>query len=194
MKTSLNSIFQSVIKQLDDELPKHLSYHNTSHTLYVLEKAIYISKKEKVSAKDLKLIKLAVLYHDIGFTKTNIEHEIEGCKIAKNQLSNYGYSNEDIESICSMIMATRIPQNPKNLLEMIIADSDLEYLSTNQFKKKGEYLYQELLHYNKNLTREEWNTIQIKFITAHHYHTPYCKKYKEFRKSKNLKTLKEENK
>ena len=130
MKTEFNTIFQEVVNYLDDNLPKFLTYHSTEHTLHVLEKAIYIANKEKVKDKDLELIKVAALYHDIGFTETHIDHEKKTCEIAEKQLKSYGYSNQDIKAICGMIMATKIPQNPQNLLEKIIADADLEYLAT----------------------------------------------------------------
>ena len=35
---------------------------------------------------------------------------------------------KDIEIICGIIMATKIPQRPKNYLEEIICDADLNYL------------------------------------------------------------------
>ena len=48
--------------------------------------------------------------------------------MAKEELPKFGLSEKDIELICGMIMATKIPQNPKTKLEKIIADADLEYL------------------------------------------------------------------
>lgn len=190
MKTKFNVILKDVTQLLNNKLPKHLTYHSTEHTLYVLEKAIYIAEKEKVSKTDLELIKIAALYHDIGFIQSHENHEKVGREIAKKQLKSYGYSNEDINSICGMIMATEIPQKPKTHLEAILADADLEYLATKHFEPVSELLYKELKYFNKDLTRAEWNQIQIDFISNHRYHTTYCKRYKSFRKWNNLKTLK----
>ena len=190
MPVSFNTILKDVTSLLNKELPKYLSYHNTAHTLYVLDRAIHIAKKENVASKDLKLIKLAALYHDIGFINTNIDHEKEGCKIAKKQLLDYGYSKDDIAIICGMIMATKIPQDPKNLLEEIIADADLEYLATSNYQQIAHNLFLELQQYNPRLTTQKWKTIQLKFIDNHHYHTTYCKHYKTFRKQNNVKQLK----
>ncbi|MEP3838311.1 MAG: HD domain-containing protein [Algibacter sp.] len=189
MKPSIAIIRKDVERFLNDNLPKYFTYHNTEHTLYVYEKAIYIAHKEKVSGKDLALLKIAALYHDIGFTKTHVEHEKVGCKMAQKQLRNYGYSKEDLHAICGMIMATKIPQSPKNLLEQILADADLEYLATSKYLKISTALYQELLHFNPNLSAADWHTIQLTFIKNHTYHTAYCKHYKTFRKNKNLALL-----
>ena len=124
MKTPFHKIYNDIVKILDDNLPKHLAYHNVNHTLYVLDKAEYIAKKENIKKADIQLLRVAALYHDIGFVKSHVEHEKEGCNIAKRQLKTYGYSEDDIATVCGMIMATRIPQNPKNKLEEILADAD----------------------------------------------------------------------
>lgn len=189
MKTKFDTIYRDVVKQLNEQLPVHLTYHDTAHTLYVLEKAIDIAKKEKVKGHELELVKVAALYHDIGFVKSEKEHEKVGCEIAKQQLNDYGFTEAEIDTICGMIRATKIPQQPQNLLEQIIADADLEYLSTSKFETVSELLYEELKHYNKDLTRDEWNAIQIDFIKKHKFHTSYCKHYKSFRKHKNLERL-----
>lgn len=68
-------------------------------------------------------------------------------------------------------MATKIPQQPHNLLEQIICDADLDYLGRDDFYKIGETLRKEFLHYSIVNSDEEWETLQIKFLQNHHYHT-----------------------
>ncbi|MFD1016707.1 HD domain-containing protein [Winogradskyella rapida] len=189
MKPSLSTICNAVIRYLNENLPEYYTYHNSQHTLYVYEKAQYIAEKEKVNTTDLTLVKIAALYHDIGFTKSHIAHEKIGCAMATKQLKAYGFSEVEINTICGMIMATKIPQNPKTLLEQILADADLEYLATANYPSISQALYQELLHFNPNLSETEWHNIQIAFIKNHNYHTAYCKRYKTFRKNKNLARL-----
>ncbi|WP_353777874.1 HD domain-containing protein [Winogradskyella sp. 3972H.M.0a.05] len=189
MKTPFKIILKDITKLLDTKLPDYLTYHDTAHTLYVLDKSIHIAKKEGVGTSDLELLKVAALFHDIGFTVTHKEHEEEGCKIAKTELKKYGYSNSEIETICGMIMATKIPQRPKTLLEQILADADLEYLATSGFSRKAKDLYKERLHFNPDLSLDEWNEVQIEFMKNHRYHTKYCKHYKTFRKQRNLKQI-----
>jgi uncharacterized protein len=155
-----------------------------------LEKAEYIARKEFVPEKDILLVKIAALYHDVGFINTHVNHEEEGCKIAKQQLLKYGYSTDDIEIICGIIMATKIPQNPKTILQKIVADADLEYLATSKFLSVSELLYQEFKNFNSSLTRDQWRQIQIDFLSKHNYHTRYCRHYKTFRKLRNLNKIK----
>ena len=72
----------------------------------------------------------------------------------------------------------------------ILADADLEYLGTRHFDVVSEFLYKEIKHFRPDLTREEWNQIQIYFMENHRYHTYFCKKYKAFRKQKHIVELK----
>ncbi len=189
MQEHFINIKKHIHSVLSSKLPEYLTYHSVEHTKYVLEKVIYIASKEGVKGHDLFLLKIAALYHDVGFIKTHIDHENIGCDIARTELPKFGISKDDIEVICGMIMATKIPQQPKTNLEAILADADLEYLGTKHFKTVSELLFQELKHYNPKLTRNEWNAIQMNFIKNHNYHTKFCKHYKSFRKLKHLKEL-----
>jgi uncharacterized protein len=189
MKKPFEEIYTEVTKYLDSKLPKHLTYHSTEHTKYVVKLAEYIAIKENLSEYDIYLIKVAALYHDMGFIISPKDHEAKSCMIAREELPKYNFNKEEIEKICGMIMATKIPQNPKNKQEEVLADADLEYLGTSKFNEISQKLFEELKHFNKDITEEKWNEIQINFIGNHKYHTRFCKHYKEFRKQKNLKNL-----
>jgi len=182
-------LYDKVIARLEAELPEQYTYHSADHTKYVIEKVEHIAIKEKVSKKNLRLLKIAALYHDIGFIKSSENHEAKGCKIATKELKQLDFSEKDIDTICGMIMATKIPQSPKSHLEAILADADLEYLATNRFKEIGDMLYEELKSANPNFSKKQWNDLQVSFMSKHKYHTDYCKKYKQWRKQKNLSGL-----
>jgi hypothetical protein len=68
-------------------------------------------------------------------------------------------------------MATKIPQNPKNKLEYIIADADLEYLGTDDFERIGRTLFEEIKLYLGVESERQWNIIQMNFLKSHTYYT-----------------------
>ena len=184
-----DKIFDEIVDLLKSNLPAHLVYHNLDHTKYVLDKSILIADQECINGHELSLIKIAALYHDIGFIKSRENHEEIGCDIAQDNLTIYGLSEDDIQRICGMIMATKIPQKPYTLLEKIMADADLEYLGTANFEDISERLYEELLYFNPKLSRIEWFKIQADFLSAHRYHTAFCKEFREDIKLKNLENV-----
>ena len=183
-------VYQKIMSQLENSLPSWLHYHSPEHTRYVLDKAILIAGKENVSDEDLLLLKIAAVYHDSGFLISPKNHEKLGCQIAGNELQEFDLDALQIKKICGMIMATRIPQKPKTFLEKILADADLEYLGTNKFEEFGNLLYQERLHFHPEMSLEEWNEIQIDFMSNHRYHTNFCKEHRQPKKMANLEKIK----
>lgn len=178
-----------VIDLLKSGIPANYYYHNYEHTLYVMDKVMEIGQYENCTKKELELLQTAALWHDTGYVNIYTGHEEESCRLARENLPGYGYSPEDIDRICGMIMATRIPQSPKNKLEEILADADLEYLGTGNAGVLANHLFNELKTLNPLLTEEAWNRTEIDFLTAHPYFTGYCKENKEPVKQAYLKSL-----
>lgn len=186
------SLFENLMDRFKNNLPNYLTYHNAAHTRYVLDKATLIAQAEKIEGEQLYLVKVAALYHDSGFLKGMNNHENKGCEIVEAELPPHGFSAVQIQEICQMITATKIPQRPQNLLEKVVADADLEYLGTDLFEFGSQRLFDELKHFNPELTHREWLKIQIGFLESHKYHTGYCQKFRQPKKMEHLAKLKEE--
>ncbi len=129
-----------ILKKLKRELPKNLTYHSAEHIKDVYRSAKILASMEGIQGDELTLLLTAVLFHDSGFLRQQADHELISCEIVREHLPSYGYSEEQINRICGMIMATRIPQAPHNLLEEIICDADLDYLGRDDFFKIGNGL------------------------------------------------------
>lgn len=180
-----------ILAKLRTELSTKLYYHGMHHTLDVLRVARDLCKSEGVHGHLLKLVKTAALYHDAGFVKDkHAGHEFEGCIMARATLPKFGYVKDDIETICGMIMATKIPQSPTNLLEEIICDADLDYLGRADFYPIGQTLFMELTAYKLITGEQAWNRLQVNFLTAHHFHTRTNILTREPLKQRNLASLK----
>ncbi len=182
---------QYILAKLRTELSDRLYYHGMHHTLDVLRVAGALCKGEGVNGRAVKLVKTAALFHDAGFIKNkHAGHEYEGCQLVRNVLPEFGYTHADIEAICGMIMATKIPQSPTNLLEEIICDADLDYLGRPDFYPIGQTLFQELAAYNLINGEEAWNRLQVNFLAAHHFHTQSNTSLREPLKQQYLEDLK----
>lgn len=179
-----------ILQKLRDELPQHLTYHTLQHTMDVYHRCDEIAEKEGLGGKMLDLLLIAAVYHDAGYLYQRVDHEKLSCEIAKDVLPQYGYINEDIEDVCRIIMATKLPQSPTSLAEQIICDADLDYLGRNDFFETGEGLYQEMLHADVVSSRGDWDKIQIQFLEQHHYFTATSQKLRNLKKQENLNQLK----
>ena len=178
-----------ILQKLENELPEGLTYHGLHHTLDVFNAAMKIAAAENVTAAEMKLLRIAVLYHDAGFIATYKNHEEKACELVKENLPGFGYTPHEIGVICGMIMATKIPQTPHTILEKIICDADLDYLGRNDYYKISNTLLEEMKIYVHLHEEKEWYRIQKKFLEKHQYYTEFGRKNREPQKQKYLKEI-----
>ncbi|HUX53041.1 MAG TPA: adenylate/guanylate cyclase domain-containing protein [Williamwhitmania sp.] len=179
----LGDLEEFVLDKLEKGLPKNLYYHNLKHTVDVYTEVELIGRAEGLSEEELLLIRTAALLHDAGHLIDYQYHEEMGVKLAKEILPQYQYSPDQIETISSIIMATKMPPNPKNLLEMIICDADLDYLGRTDFIPVSNNLFRELHEHGKIDSLEKWNRLQVGFIEHHQYFTQTAQKLRNVNKN-----------
>lgn len=181
-----------VVNKLQARLPQQLTYHSLAHTLDVLKQAENIARAEGFTCPEgLLTLKVAALYHDAGFIDRYHDHEAQGCQIAQQELPGFGFSEEQIERICGMIRATKIPQSPLTFQEQIICDADLDYLGREDFTQIAQNLYKELVSFQMLEGEEDWNALQLKFLEKHEYFTGFSRENREKHKQAHLAALKE---
>jgi hypothetical protein len=159
------------------------------HTVDVVTEVELIGWGEGCTDEEILLLKTAGLFHDAGHTIDYDNHELYGTRLAREMLPEYNYSPEHIEQICSLIMATKMPPRPANLLECIICDSDLDYLGRSDFIPVSNTLYEELKAQNKMGSLNDWNKIQVKFITGHQYFTNTARSLREVNKQLQIERI-----
>ncbi|WP_276134689.1 HD domain-containing protein [Polluticoccus soli] len=186
-----NEVKTFILDKLTQELPAHLTYHSVGHIRDVYDSAGYLAKEEGVRGEDLQLLLTAALFHDSGFLISQKEHEKLSCEVCKQYLPGFGYTREQIEKICGMVIATRIPQQPQNLLEQIICDADLDYLGRDDFFPIGDQLFSELKTFKVINTEHEWNRLQVDFLEKHHYFTATALQLRKHKKEENLMLVRE---
>lgn len=174
-----------ILNKLTNELRSSLSYHNVSHTELVIKHAEVLAKAEGIAGKDLDILLTAAAFHDAGFLETYIGHEEVSCRLAREALPQFGFDPIVIEKICTLIMATKIPQSAPDKLSAILCDADLYYLGTDDYGRIAEKLYQEFLHENMVTDKMQWQRQQVSFLKAHKYFTATAKKTLTGKQEKN---------
>ncbi|MHA4740157.1 HD domain-containing protein [Dyadobacter sp. MSC1_007] len=180
-----------IVAELQMRLDPTLYYHGLHHVLDVVRASAEIAALEQVQDEEsLILLKTAALYHDCGFISVYQGHEEAGCRIARRVLPDFGYTPGQIDKVCGMIMATMIPQNPQNQLEMILCDADLDYLGRDDFDTISATLFEELKTRDLIDDIPAWDTVQVRFISAHRYWTASEIERREAAKQRHLQQLK----
>ncbi len=182
-------IQEIILDKLEKELPENLFYHNVKHTVDVVTEVELIGWGEGCSDEEILLLKTAGLFHDAGHTVAYDNHEYYGTLLAREMLPKFNYTSGQIDRICEIIMSTKLPPKPTNLLEEIICDSDLDYLGRSDFIPVSNTLYEELKAQNKIGTLNDWNKIQVKFITGHQYFTNTARSLREVNKQLQIERI-----
>ena len=124
--------------------------------------------------------------HDYGFIKSHIDHEEIGVKLSSKILLDYDYSEKKIQLINKLILVTKPLAVPKDNLESIMRDSDLEYLGSKDFESISEKLKEEWVKFSIVKSDEEFYKKQLEFLSNHKFCTDFMKKNGNINKEKNI--------
>jgi uncharacterized protein len=178
------------LRRLDDELPPALTYHNLWHTREdVMPAAQRLAQTYRLRPRQRQLLAVAAAYHDIGFIRQYDDHEQAGAEIAVASLPQFGFGAEDIACIASLILATRVPAQPEDLLQAIIADADLDVLGRDDFYERGRALWAEVSTVRRVTTWQSWLQEQQAFLGQHRYFTAAARSLRGEGKRRNIALL-----
>ncbi len=187
----LTKASEFVVNLFQNNLPEGCVYHNIDHTLNVVESAKLIGEHSGLSNEDMEILLLAAWFHDTGLIKLYIGHEEKSIEIFKNFSNENHLSEEKIEMVAHLIRATKIPRNPKSLLEKIICDADLSHIGQKGFQSRVKLLRQEWENMLGNkFTDIEWLNSNIDFLTNNKFNTDYAKEVFEEQRQRNIEKLK----
>ncbi len=188
---NFDKAYSFLIQKMETGLPSYLTYHNAEHTKKVVNAAEHLAREENVTGDDLILLKTAALFHDAGFLLDHQDHESHSVQLARKHLAEFDYTPAEIEKVCTLIMATRMPQTPVDKLSELLCDADLLYLGGKSYTETAEQLFREMKRFGTIKTKEEWLIRQAEFLSSHHYHTQAAIREREEHKRANLKELRQ---
>ncbi|MCD4791002.1 MAG: DUF5706 domain-containing protein [Bacteroidales bacterium] len=182
-----------VTKLMEDKLPDTIEYHSIDHVKYVVDSSEFIGKRCGLSEDEINIVKLCAWFHDIGFIITPENNEKVCAKIATEFLTSKGIDDSIITQVKNCILATCIPQQPKDLISRVLCDADLKHLSEDNYFEWIENLRKELINISgEKISKRKFHSMSVKFFQRHEYHTDFAKKKLQPKKEKNLQLLQKE--
>jgi predicted metal-dependent HD superfamily phosphohydrolase len=167
-----------------------LVFHNLDHTRMVVKRTQEIAGHYNVTEKEMLILYAAAWFHDTGHLFTDPQkHEEMSCDIMRKFMQDYVEDETILDEITGCIMATKLPRNPKNLLQQIICDADTYHIGTKDFRETNKKNYEELKLRTGNADPVQFKEDTIKLLKSHFYYTNYCKELLNEKKNKNLKKL-----
>ncbi|MBN1231602.1 MAG: hypothetical protein JXA19_07065 [Anaerolineales bacterium] len=183
---------ESAKNKLLTKLSPNLIYHSAFHTIDdVVPAVMTLGMMAGLSEYEMGILTTAAWYHDIGYIRSRVNHENHGVEIVRETLPAFGYSTEEIDTISGIIMATKMPQSPENLMQEIMADADLDNLGRDDFFEVSENLRKEQTIHGQVSPDLDWYRNQLRFVENHSYFTVYAKELRGKGKEKNIYALKQ---
>lgn len=187
----MNLIEQSedfVSNLLKDKLSNLYSYHNLNHTLTVVSAVKELCKKEEVKGEEKELLLIAAWFHDTGYIEGYENHEKESVKIAASFLKEKDQSDDFIEKVSSLILATVKEYVPKTHLEKIIKDADYAHLMGTEYEITCELLRLELKNaLDISYSNIDWAKENLSFLmNKHRFYTDFALKKWQPLKERNI--------
>lgn len=162
-----------------------LPYHNLDHMRQVSETCERYALMEEIDKRHIPTLKTAALLHDIVYVPGRKDNEEKSVEIARKILPEISYSSEEVENISRLILVTKVPTNPKDILEKIICDSDVDNFGRDDFFEKTELLRQE-----SGVDKKTWYIETTPDIMRHiRYFTESAKKLREAKLKENIEKL-----
>ena len=187
---ALSAAEQHVSEFIQNKVGAEHVFHDLSHTEEVVASALEIAGGYEITERELELILLAAWFHDVGYSEGGEGHEERGCDHARDFLKKYDFSEAELKLICECIMATKVPQEPKNHFQEILADADMAHLGRKTYWERTGRLRQEFLMTKGLMMSEpEWIDFEINFMTNHRYHTDFASELYDKRKHKHIRQL-----
>ncbi|MBL7199402.1 MAG: HD domain-containing protein [Anaerolineae bacterium] len=179
-----------VLERLERDLPPDLPYHGIHHTRDdVLPAVERLMERAGVGGEARLLLRVAALYHDIGYVEQYAQNEPIAVRIAEETLPDFGFSAAQIKAIAEIIVATQMPQAPSGCLARLMCDADLDALGRDDYMATALRLRAELAEHGFATTPKEWYRGQIAFLSEHTYFSDVARSLRETGKSRNIAEL-----
>ncbi len=169
---------------------KKFVYHNIEHTRRVAKNAEIIGNNENFTEDEMNILLTSAWFHDTGYVINYQGHEKESVAIAQKFLTGKDIEKSIIDVVLESIIATTIPQNPKNKIANALCDADMMHLGVENYIKIANKLRKEFKNFgNKKIKKSEFEKESILMFKNHSFHTNYCKGEITKIKNNNLKIL-----
>jgi predicted metal-dependent HD superfamily phosphohydrolase len=165
---------------LHNPIPGTFITHNLAHTQSVVANVNRIALHYQLNDQDCFIVIMSAWFHDIGYLKDCKDHEVAGAEKAAAFLREQGADESLIMAINGCILSTKMPQDPKNLLEQVVCDADLFHFGQEIFSERNKLMRKEAeIRSGHKIPKDDWRASTIRLLESHHYHTDFCKEILE---------------
>ncbi len=190
MKNIVQLTEEYVLKIFEHDLPPNLHYHDLNHTMSVRNTALTLGAHYEIGDANMEAMEIAALLHDTGYVKAYTGHEEVSGELAVAFLKSHNYPTDKTALVLELIDATKLVYEPKNLLQKIIKDSDLNNLGQGKYMKTIANLRHEMkVFLEQEYEDAAFMEMNLGFMDGHSYFTEKASELFDEKKAKNRKKV-----
>jgi adenylate cyclase len=181
-------IFETILT----DLPSSLYFHRLEYAQRVYNQAFLLCRAEEVDQEDRLLVRTAALILFTGLTQAYHNFENRSSVIARELLPGFKYSETQIDQVCNLILATKQPFHPNNLLEKILIDAKMEYIGRPDYPTQIKLLFQEILEAGTRINGQQFKKQQLELLYEFDFFTLAAKRLREVPRESQMTILEQE--
>ena len=177
---------------LAEKLPSTIIYHDFDHVLRVKKYAETIGEHTKLTSEEMNILRICALFYNTGYTGSYDQCREESIVIASSFLAEHDVDQQTIGHMAEIIMATKLPQNPKDKIAEVLCDADMMYIAAENAIEQFDLLFDETaMSKPKPAKRQVFEKNLIDYFTNHSYFTEYGKTLLQPKKEAVVKRISE---
>ena len=188
----LADVEEKVFEDILSRLPDSFHFHRSDHARRVYDQSFILSRAQEVEQEERLLVRTAALMLFTGLTHSYNNFENSSVEITREILPHYQYSEKQIDQVCNLILSTKMPFQPGNLLEKIVIDARMEYLGCTDYTRKIELLYQELRESGVKINGQQFKHQQIELLHEFEFFTLAARRLREVSGPEQMTNLEKE--
>ena len=175
----LSDLEELVLSNLRANLSNTLLFHNVEYASHLFEYSELLAKAADLDLEETLLIRTSALLLNVGFSEVYENMENRSAVYARNILPEFNYSEKQINTISNLILSTKWPPEPKNMLEKVFYDIKMEYIGRADFIKLYKLLFFEQNQYFTPVNVSEFKLKQLEIIQQYLFFTESARRLRE---------------
>ena len=188
----LGDLEEKVFGEILNSLDETMHFHRASYARKVYDHTYLLCRAEEIEQEERLLTRTAALMLFTGLTQSYANHENRSAVIAREILPDYAYGETQIDQICNLILATKMPHQPGNRLEKILIDARMEYLGRPDYHERIKDLLLEMQEHGAKLNAQQFKKTQLELLYSFDYFTTAARRLREVSGEEQMAILDEE--
>ena len=185
----LGDLEDKVFREVLTELPESLYFHKLEYAKKVYDHSFLLCRSEEIEQEGRLLVRTAALMLFTGLTQDYQNFENRSAVISREILPEFSYSEKQIDQICNLIMATKLPFKPNNRFERILIDARMDYIGWPDYTEVIKDLFKELTAAGSNINGQQFKKQQQELLFNFEFYTVAAQRLREVSGSDQMSTL-----